>query len=196
MKRARRKKRELPKYLKQEELQALWKVIDSKRDLALFQVAYFYGLRASELGRLNMSDLAKSRVGAWRLRVRRGKGSDDGEFAVPELLQRSLRAYLRERGEAPGPLFPSQRGEGIERTQVWRLFRHYCELAGITLRRGQGPHSLKHSCGTHLLELGEPITSVQFRLGHRNINNTMVYARITGSLVREQEQRLKKWGSR
>ena len=62
---------------------------------------------------------------------------------------------------------------------------HYAELAGIAKR---SIHSLRHSIAMHLLEAGRGIEYVADHLGHRNIQNTRVYAQITNPL-REQVMR-------
>jgi integrase len=198
---AKRRRHALPKYLTADQIDRLLSVIDSKRDRAMFAVAYFYGLRASEVGLLDISDWRDSRVGVPKLNVHRLKGSEDGCFGLPDEFLRYMRAWIRDRGDDPGPLFPSQLGGPVSRQTCDVLMRKYCERAGIgkhesTGRTATGPvypsfHWLKHSICTNLLEAGEPITDVQQHVGHRSINNTMIYTRITGKSVAAREKRLK-----
>jgi len=159
------------KYLTEHELKALLKSIKKPRDLAIFTISYWRGLRASEVGKLTISSFDAK---AGRLHVRRLKRSLEGSFLLgpPELS--AMRAWLKIRGTAPGPLFPSREKRGISRRMLDVLMRKYGELAGIPphLRHF---HTLKHSIGTHLLgKLG--IQEVQDWLGHRDIKSTMVYA--------------------
>jgi len=51
-------------------------------------------------------------------------------------------------------------------------------------------HSLRHSCGVHMMEAGADIREVQDFLGHRNIQNTLVYAHITDKLRKKTEELL------
>lgn len=162
------------KYLTEAELAAFLRAIASPRDKALFTVMYWRGLRASEAGKLRLSDLDAKKG---RLHVKRLKGSLDGSFLLspPEL--RALRAWLAVRGQEAGPLFLSrQQGRGIDRRMVYVLYQRYCKAAGIP-RDLWNPHCLKHSIATHLIgKLG--VAKMQAWLGHKDIKSTMVYAQI------------------
>ena len=85
--------------------------------------------------------------------------------------------WIRERGTAAGPMFLSRNALPIERTQIWRLMKKYCQAAGIPASKAH-PHALKHSRGTHLLEETGKAHVVQDALGHKNIANTMIYAQV------------------
>lgn len=158
----------------------------------MFRLAYHRGLRASEIGKL---DLAHWRPASSRLYVTRVKRSNSGEFRLTRLEEISLRAWIRERGTAPGPLFPSRQRGRITRQRLDQLMRRYGAEAAIPLEK-RHMHALKHSCGTHLLELGEEITTVQDHLGHRNIQNTMIYAAITNRVRDAAGERLREWGGK
>lgn len=161
------------KYLTEDEVKALLRAIDSPRDKAIFTVAYWRGLRASEVGKLNYSSY-DDRKG--RLHVRRLKRSLDGSFLLSPGELRALRAWLRVRGDKPGPLFISRNGRGIGRRMLDVLMRRYGSEAGIPTHLRHF-HSLKHSIGTHLMgKLG--LAEVQRWLGHRDIKSTQVYAQI------------------
>lgn len=161
------------KYLTEAEIASLLRVIKAPRDRAMFTIMYWRGLRASEAGRLRLSDFDAKKG---RLHVKRRKGSLDGSFLLspPEL--RALRAWLQERGTEAGPLFLSRNQRGIDRRMVWVLHRKYCKEAGIP-RDLWHPHCLKHSIATHLIgKLG--VAKTQAWLGHKDIKSTMVYAQI------------------
>lgn len=187
-----RKPRPAPKYLTPEEIEAFFSVIKDTRDRALFRVIYHRGLRASEPGLLQLADY---RPGSGRLAVKRLKGSNSGEFRLADAEERSLRAWIRERGEAPGPLFPSRLRRPISRDRVHELMQHYCQMAGIDPEKAH-PHALKHSCGTHLSELGEDVQAIQDHLGHRNIQNTMIYVQVTNKARDATGERLRNWGGK
>lgn len=161
------------KYLTEAEIASLLRVIKAPRDKAMFTIMYWRGLRASEAGRLRLSDFDAKKG---RLHVKRVKGSLDGSFLLspPEL--RALRAWLVERGDAAGPLFPSREKRGIDRRTVYVLYKRYAKEAGLP-KHLHHPHCLKHSVATHLIgKLGTAKTQVW--LGHKDVKSTMVYAQI------------------
>lgn len=161
------------KYLTEAEVTSLLRVIKSPRDKALFTIMYWRGLRASEAGRLKLSDFDPKKG---RLHVKRGKGSLDGSFLLspPEL--RALRAWLQERGTDAGPIFLSRNKRGIDRRMVYVLYQRYAKQAAIP-KSLHHPHCLKHSIATHLIgKLGTAKTQVW--LGHKDVKSTMVYAQI------------------
>jgi len=71
-------------------------------------------------------------------------------------------------------VFCSKRGLPINRAQFYVELREIAGKAGIPPERCR-PHALKHSLGTHLAEAGVPVQVIQRRLGHRHIQNTMIY---------------------
>jgi len=162
---------EAAKYLTKEEVKRLFKVIKSSRDRAIFAVTYFRGLRASEIGRLHTSALKLSQK---RLFVRRLKGSIAAEFLLSDLEVKLLRAWMKERGDHAGVIFPSNRRKGISRQQIFVLMRKYCELAGVGTEKAH-PHSLKHSLGTHALKSGMSLLQVKNLLGHKKLSSTEHY---------------------
>ena len=172
-------------YLTDREWKEFIGVVDSPRDRAMLTVAYWRGLRASELGLLILADLDMK---AWRLRVRRLKGSLGGEYHLSPDEVKALKSWLKVRGFESGPLFPSREGQsGIKRGMVHVLVQKYGKLAGLPLEKCH-PHILKHSIATRLLDKGVAITAVQDWLGHRNIQNTMVYAAVTNAQRTEAER--------
>lgn len=179
-----------PKFLTESELERLFATVTNPRDLAILRIAYHRGLRASEVGQLQIEDY---RPDAKRLYVRRKKGSHSGEYLLTRNEIRALDAWLKIRGAAPGPLFPSQRGTGIDRRMLDVLMKRYGAIAGLPEEK-RHMHVLKHSCGTHLLSgRGLDVAEVQDHLGHADIRNTMVYAKITNRRRDEVAERLKNW---
>ena len=179
------------RYLTQEELRALLNAIPTrtkqgKRDKALLYLAYRMGLRVSEVTGLHTDDVDRDRR---RITIRRVKGSYGGEYPLPPECWKLIASYLRTRDDDLPYLFISNRGNPIDRTVVFRAIKRYARLAGITESK-VSPHTLKHSLGTHMLEAGCDGAEVQDQLGHRNIQNTMVYAKITSKKRDEIARRL------
>lgn len=184
-----RRDRDAVKYLTQEEVERLFAAIGSQRDRAIFRLAYHRGLRASEIGRLQLADWRQKTD---RIHVARLKGSNSGEYHLCAREVRALRAWLRERGSDPGPLFPSRRQRGISQQMLDVLMKRYCAAAGIPREKAH-MHSLKHSCATHLLERGESIEDVQDHLGHVSPASTAIYARFTNVRRQTRDKRLRDW---
>ena len=127
-----------------------------------------------------------------RIRFSRKKGSDGGEYMLTSKEVHALRAWLRVRGDAPGPLFPSRKGKGISQQMLDVLMKRYGKLAGLPPELCH-THSLKHTCATHLLNKGLSIEDVQDHLGHKNIQSTLVYAKYSSQRRAARDARLRDW---
>jgi type 1 fimbriae regulatory protein FimB len=171
-------------FLTQPELRARFRVITRRRDRALFLVAYRHGLRASEVGLLQVDDL---HLAPQRLTIRRVKRSLQGVYPLRADEVSALKAYLRERKSHSPSLFLSQRGRPISRRQLDTLMKHDGEAAGLPASKRHF-HVLKHSIATHLLDAGADLRFVQDWVGHASIKNTVIYAQLT-SRRRDEEAR-------
>ena len=173
-------------YLTQEELKRLLKQVASKRDKALILLAYSYGLRASEVGLLRREDLDFERL---KIRIHRLKGSISSEYPLRPEVAKALKSYLRTRKDNSPILFPSRRGLPINRRTLDYLMKKYGEKAKIPKEKRHF-HVLKHSIATHLLDAGADIMFVKDWLGHKNIQNTIVYSQLTSRTRDEQARRV------
>ena len=174
-------------FLTEGELKKLFAAItkaNNKRDKALFLIGYRHGLRASEIGLLQVSDIDFETM---RLNVRRLKGSHSGVNAIHPDEARYLKAYLKARNSESPYLFLSKRGLPISRQMLDVLIKDYGDKAGIPEDKRHF-HVLKHSIATHLLDAGADIKHVQDWLGHANIQNTEIYAKLSGK-TREKKAR-------
>jgi site-specific recombinase XerD len=171
-------------FLIQDELRCLLSSIRGRRDRALFYLAYHHGLRASEVSLLQRHDLNKLQG---RIHISRVKGSISKTYPLQPDDMRRISAYLRTRRDDSPYLFVSNRGTPFERRTYWDLMQKYGELAGLPKEKLQF-HALRHSIAVHLLDAGADVAFVQDRLGHKNIQNTMVYMRYT-TATREAQTR-------
>jgi type 1 fimbriae regulatory protein FimB len=162
-------------FLTQDEVRRLFAVITGKRDRALFQLAYHHGLRASEVSLLQREDVHEKQG---RIYIPRVKGSIAKTYPLQPADVRLVRAYLRTRKDDSPSLFISTRGIPLERRSYWDLMQKYGQVADIPkpMRRF---HALRHAIAVHLLDAGADVAFVQDRLGHANIQNTMIYMRYT-----------------
>jgi integrase len=189
-----RRSPKLPPYLTIPEKERFFKAIDSVRDRAIFRMLYHHGLRASEIGKFELSHYRQgSDLNLDRVYIKRLKGSISGETAVVPAAARAVRAWIRIRGYRPGPLFPSRLGTPISRIRIFELMQKYCQRAAIPAEKAH-PHCLKHSCCTHLIsDQKESIMDVRSHVGHVNIRNTMIYADLMPEATEARAKRLREW---
>ena len=149
-----------------------------RRDVALLELAYGSGLRASELVGLPQAELF---LAEGLVRVL-GKGRK--ERWVP-LGSRAAEALARWLGEerprlagvlSPARVFLNARGGALSRVGWWKILQRLAGEAGLAGR--VKPHSLRHSFATHLLEGGADLRAVQEMLGHASIGTTQIYTRV------------------
>jgi site-specific recombinase XerD len=169
-------------FLTQDELRRLFKVIGSKRDRAIFLVAYQHGLRASEIGLLQRADV-DTKQGS--VSIHRLKGSISGVYPMQPDVLKAIRSYLRTREDESLYLFLSNRQVPISRYTLHHLMQTYREVAGLPMEKRKF-HCLKHSIATYLLDAGADLAFVKDWLGHANIQNTTIYARLSTATLDAQ----------
>jgi integrase/recombinase XerD len=164
-----------PRYLTQDEVAAFFRSIPHRRDRALFALIYLYGLRVSEATRLRRKDVDLEHR---RIVIRRAKGGIWGIRPLFASVMALLVAYLSDRKnpDPEDPLFPGRRGP-LRKRRIQELFTCYARAAGLPTRATC--HSLRHAIATHLLDAGESLEFVKEHLGHRRIENTAIYARVS-----------------
>ena len=175
-------RKETLQFLTQNELKAL--LIKAKqrdvRDYAMILLAYRHGLRASEVCNITAKNVD---LEAQNLRCERGKGSISNWQQLGKDEVQAIKAWLRRRPESESPaLFVSRKGTALSRSQFFRIFSGLCRSVGLPDEKCH-PHILKHSLGTHLANGGVPVQAIQQRLGHRNLQNTMLYLTISSAFV-------------
>jgi integrase/recombinase XerD len=158
------------------------------RDRALGELLYASGLRISEALGLRPAALS---LAEGHVRVM-GKGSRERIVPVGGPALAWLRRYLEEVrpswNPAPAagpeaPLFLTPRGRPLTRQVAWRTIQRAARAAGLAGR--VGPHTLRHTFATHLLQGGADLRVVQELLGHANIGTTEIYTHVTGERLRD-----------
>jgi integrase/recombinase XerD len=177
--------RALPTVLSREEVTRMLEATTSLKHQAILSVAYGAGLHASEVTKLKVRDIDSERM---LLRVECGKGGRHRNAMLAHDLLRLLREWWkvgRQQGViyADGWLFPGQHYlKPICYRQVHRIAAEAAHAAGITKRIG--PHTLRHSFATHLLEDGVDIRIIQVLLGHAQLQTTTLYTRVATRTVK------------
>ena len=171
--------RTLPVVLSRDEVARLLAATTCLKHQAALAVAYGAGLRVAEVAALKVTDIDSARM---LIRVERGKG---GRYRNA-LLSADLLALLRQWWRAgrqqgvmggDGWLFPGQHAlKPVSTRQLHRVVVEAARAAGIAKR--VGPHTLRHSFATHLLEDGTDIRVIQVLLGHAKLDNTAFYTRV------------------
>ena len=146
----------------------------------MLEVLYSSGLRASELVGLDWNHvISESSESAGTLRVERGKGGKQRLVPVgPEALE-ALATYRRD-WTAPlrdeQAVFLNRRGSRLNVRSVGRVLDQCLRAAALHLKAG--PHALRHSFATHLLENGADLRAIQEMLGHASISTTQRYTHL------------------
>tara|TARA_R110000824_G_C15201576_1_gene675734 strand:- start:1501 stop:2409 length:909 start_codon:yes stop_codon:yes gene_type:complete len=177
--------RKLPVVLSRDEVTRLLNATTCIKHQAALSVAYGAGLRVAEVSMLKVRDIDSERM---LLRVERGKGGQYRNAMLPTDLLTLLRQWWklgREQGvmHRDGWLFPGQHAlKPISTRQLYRVVVEAAQAAQIAKR--VGPHTLRHSFATHLLEDGIDIRIIQTLLGHAKLENTAFYTRVATRTVR------------
>jgi integrase/recombinase XerD len=171
----------LPTVLSLAEVEAVLGVLRHTLYRTIAMVIYGTGLRIAEALALEVSDIDGARG---VLRVRHGKGNRAREVKLSPGLYQSLRDYWS-RERPPLPYLFASRKTGRPPTQdaVRHALALAAEQAGIT--KPVKPHVLRHSYGTHLLDAGTDVRVIQALLGHRSLQTTMRYTRVSSALVQK-----------
>ena len=187
--------RNLPVVLSRDEVARLLNATTCLKHQAALSVAYGAGLRVAEVAALKVSDIDSERM---LLRVERGKGGRYRNAMLPADLLTLLREWWkagRQQGvmHAQGWLFPGQQAtKPISTRQLHRIVVEAAQAAEITKR--VGPHTLRHSFATHLLEDGVDIRVIQALLGHSKLDTTALYTKVATRTVRAVISPLDKLG--
>jgi integrase/recombinase XerD len=185
-----RRGRPLPKVLSVAEVEAILGQVRAtgaagQRDLAMIELLYGCGLRASELVGLRESDIDPE-GGLVRCL---GKGSKERVVPLGSHAVAALEKYVNDgrrtllRGRRFEELFVNARGRPLTRQGLHYILQSYVRSAGI--RRPVSAHVFRHSFATHLVRAGADLRSVQEMLGHADVSTTQVYTHVTVEHLRE-----------
>ena len=187
-------RRTLPPALRADEARALLEAAATRaddgspvglRDVAVLELLYATGIRVGELCGLDVDDLDHER------RVVRVLGKGRKERSVPYGVpaERSLGAWLRHgrpalavQGSGPA-LFLGTRGGRLDQRAVRTMV--HARLTDVPGAPDLGPHGLRHTAATHLLEGGADLRSVQELLGHASLATTQIYTHVTTDRLRQ-----------
>ena len=180
--------RPLPKILDAHEVEAMFAAVGERassgeplalRNLALLEMLYGSGLRATELVSLPRRAL---RAGQPFLMLR-GKGDKERLVPVSSRAVEAVQNWLPNVPESSPWLFPSGKSH-LSRVRLFQLVRAMAALAGIAPHR-VSPHVLRHAFATHLLAGGADLRVLQSLLGHADIATTQIYTHVDAARLVE-----------
>lgn len=184
--------RHLPEVLTVAEIDRMIEAIDmskaeGQRNRAIIETLYGCGLRVSELVSLKLSQLYIEE----RYVIIQGKGNKQRLVPISPVALEQIGLYLEQtrsrqvaqRG-SEDILFLNRRGAMLTRQMIFHIVKQLCELAGV--RKVIGPHTLRHSFATHLLEGGANLRAIQQMLGHESITTTEIYVHLDRSRLRDE----------
>ena len=189
--------RALPKVVARETLTEIFETLSQKvsadnpnalRDLLVIEVLYASGCRVSELVGLNLEDVDYGRN---ILRVM-GKGSKQRMVPVGVPAREALDAWI---AQGRGQLVSEKSGQALlinsrgQRLGVRQVYALVASLTDGTPTGTTGPHALRHSAATHLLDGGADLRAVQELLGHASLGTTQIYTHVSVERLRDGYQK-------
>ena len=176
------------KYLQPNEKLELWDVIKkdqsihARRNLAIFSLAEYCALRASEIGKIRIEYLRRTDSHT-QIYCERLKGSFNNTLLIieDEIEDILYDYYYHERlcfSSSSPFLFLSQKGAPISRKTLDAIMKKYCEKTSIPKEKHHF-HVLRHTRAVELADEGLNLQAIQWWLGHKNVCNTMIYTQFT-----------------
>jgi len=157
-----------------------------ERDRIMFELLYGCGIRNSELVCINLDDI---RLSSEAILIR-GKGKKERYVPFGDSVKAALAAYLpprqqtlAERKKNTTALLINQRGGRLTTRSVGRIVKKVAIAKGLS--PDVHPHTLRHAFGTHMLEEGADLRSIQEMLGHERLSTTQRYTQLSMKHVLE-----------
>jgi integrase/recombinase XerC len=157
-----------------------------ERDRMMFELLYGCGIRNSELIGINLDDIRWSSEAI----LIRGKGKKERYVPFGDSVKAALAAYLpqrqqtlAERKKITTALLINQRGGRLTTRSVGRIIKKVAVAKGLS--PDVHPHTLRHAFGTHMLEEGADLRSIQEMLGHERLSTTQRYTQLSMKHVLE-----------
>lgn len=145
-----------------------------KRNALMLLMTYRHGLRSTELVGLTWDqiDFRSGHILVWR-----AKNGEPSKQPLNGDELRQLRALSRERKSSF--VFTSEQGDAMTTANVRMLFKRLRELVSFDVQ--PHAHALRHACGHHLADQGIDTRRIQDYLGHKNIQNTERYTKLSAT---------------
>jgi integrase/recombinase XerC len=177
----------LPKVVTREAMEDVFKVLEeaasenepiSLRNLAIVELLYATGARVSEIAGLNLGDIDPAR----RLVQVTGKGNKQRMIPYGTPCESAIERWLNQgrpslvSAKTSFELFLSKNGQRVGVRQIYELV---ASALAPTAIGAAGPHALRHTAATHLLDGGADLRAVQELLGHASLGTTQIYTHVS-----------------
>ena len=168
--------RRLPYYLTPDEAHQLMDAAENERDALFLRLLWETGVRISEAVTLRLGDVSRDGI-----RVT-GKGDVERVVFIQDGLVSAILFHAQERGLGRNDyLFPSRKGGHITKQRANQIIKGAAGRAG--LERKVHAHLFRHSYAVNFLNCSGRLDALQQQLGHRNINTTRIYLRLSSEDV-------------
>ena len=175
--------RRLPYYLTPEEAHQIIDAAGIDRDRLLLRVLWETGVRISEAISLRLADIGRDGI-----RVL-GKGNVERVVYVQDSLLTAILFYAQEQAaERNDYLFPSRKGGHITKQRADQILKRAAHRAG--LQRTVHAHLFRHGYAVNFLNCSGRLDALQEQLGHRDINTTRIYLRLTDEDVKREVSKI------
>jgi len=163
-----------------------------ERDRLLLALMAYGGLRRAELVGLDWDDVDLARR---LLRVRKAKGGRQRTIPIHPALAPLFAEYYATRVPlTEQAVFVGVQGNRLHYTQLGQVFRHHVAASGLDERKRVTPHTLRHVFASELLRAGSNLRQIQELLGHKHLDSTQRYTRVTAHQLMGAVKRLP-WAS-
>jgi integrase/recombinase XerD len=188
-------------FLYPDEIDRILQVVDLNntlgvRDYCLLQLLYDSGARATEIATLNLDYFNAHNQTLAIL----GKGNRYRQIELEAKTVRLLNLYIARYRVKPKPadqhrLFINQCGKQLTRHGIYRLCKKYLRMAlpPKRLKDINPVHSFRHSCAVNMLAKGHPVSDIRNKLGHEDIQSTIVYLQLDLSKRKNIQNRFLKY---
>ena len=179
----------VPRGVLEEDVEKILKIIDrtksvGKRDYAIIQLLWTYGIRGSQVRTLELQDINWHHS---RIRFRAMKGGKEVVQHLTDEVGESVLDYLRHGRPqvtysevfltARAPIHPLHHS-----SNVYNIVTRHMHSAGVTVP-GPGPHGFRHAFATRMLRHGQSLKTIADMMGHRSINSSFIYTKVDFNML-------------
>ena len=185
-------KKKLPNYLTIDEIKEFFnktlnEIDISKRDLLIIDLLYSTGMRVSECSSILVKDISLNKK---TIRVI-GKGNKIRAVVFGDMTKQNILKYLNNKRVKINSeyLFPSNKQKNkpknncITTRTIYNIVKKYLKF--VSSNEKLGPHSLRHSFATHLLQSGSDLMAIKDLLGHESLGSTQIYTHLDTKKMKE-----------
>lgn len=185
-------------YYSNEEIKKILNAVNTEKqngklDLIIMSLLVYYGIRTKDVVNLKISNID------WKsncIIINQSKNNYSNVLPLIDNVKYPILDYLKnERGKFDGDyLLIKNNNIKINEKYVYNKVNYYFKLANINIsNKRHGPHSLRHSLGTNMINQGENIYSISKILGHSNINDTEIYSKLDLNKLKIVSLEVPKW---